>query len=227
MNQPKSREAPAHETDPGPVVPIRPSHRRWWLVGLVVVAIVGYRVVHRSAQREASDAAARAAVRSVPVVAVPARIGDMPLALNGLGTVTAFNTVTVRSRVDGQLVRIAFQEGQFVKQGDLLAEIDPRSFHAQLIQAEGQLARDTAQLKDARINLERYHDLVAKGFISRQQYDDQAAMVGQFEGAIKSDQGAIANAKLQLVYCRITAPIGGRIGLRLVDAGNIVHASDQ
>jgi membrane fusion protein, multidrug efflux system len=215
---------PVHAPEPPP----RPGARlRFWAIGALVIVGLGY-WLHRAAERRAAaDAAARSVVRSVPVVAVPARRGDIPIALSGLGTVTAFNTVTVRSRVDGQLVKVAFQEGQFVKQGDLLAEIDPRPFEAQLTQAEGQRARDQAQLKDARTNLERYRLLLDKQFISKQQYDDQASTVGQFEGAVKADEGAIANAELQLTYSKITAPIGGRVGLRLVDVGNMVHATDS
>jgi membrane fusion protein, multidrug efflux system len=231
MSRPKPFEPPLREPEAPAVPPLEPSKtaRRIWLIGAVVVLVgIGLFWAHRAAERRSADAAAaRAAARSVPVVAVPARRGDMPIALSGLGTVTAFNTVTVRSRVDGQLVKVAFREGQFVETGDLLAEIDPRPFAAQLTQAEGQHARDLAQLRDARTNLERYRQLLDKQFISKQQYDDQAATVGQFEGAVKADEGAIANAKLQLVYCRITAPIGGRVGLRLVDSGNIVHAADQ
>jgi multidrug efflux system membrane fusion protein len=162
----------------------------------------------------------------VPVVVAAAQRGDLPVYFNGLGTVTAFNTVTVHSRVDGQLVSVAFKEGQFVHQGDLLAQIDPRPFQVQLEQAEGQLAKDEAQRKDAEVNNERFRLLFKEGVIPQQQLDTQAALVGQFDGAIRSDQGQIDNAKLQLTYCRITAPISGRIGLRLVDAGNIVHATD-
>ena len=162
----------------------------------------------------------------VPVVVAPAQHGDLPVYFNGLGTVTAFNTVTVHSRVDGQLINVAFKEGQYVHDGDLLVQIDPRPFQVQLEQAEGQLAKDQAQRKDAEVNLERYKLLFQEGVIPQQQMDTQAALVGQFDGAIKSDQSQIDNAKLQLVYCRITAPINGKVGLRLIDPGNIVHAAD-
>jgi multidrug efflux system membrane fusion protein len=166
------------------------------------------------------------APRAVPVSAVPARSGDMPLYIRGLGNVTAFNTVVVRSRVDGQLMSIHYTEGQFVREGELLAEIDPRPFQVMLDQAKGQLARDQAQLNDAKVNLARYQTLWTDQVIAKQQLDTQAATVGQFEGALESDKAAISNAELQLTYCKITSPLTGRIGLRQVDVGNIVHASD-
>jgi membrane fusion protein, multidrug efflux system len=143
-----------------------------------------------------------------------------------LGNVTAFNTVTVRSRVDGQIVKINFTEGQYVKEGDPLIEIDPRPYQVQLEQAEGQLAKDQAMLKDAQVDYGRYTQLQKEGVIPKQQVDTQQAQVGNYEGAIKADQATIDNAKLQITYSHITAPISGRVGLRLVDIGNIVHASD-
>ena len=163
---------------------------------------------------------------AVPVVVATAVKGDLPVYLIGLGTVTAFNTVTVRSRVDGQIVKVNFTEGQFVHQGDALIEIDPRPYQVMLEQAEGQLAKDQAQLHDVQVDLERYQLLFNEGVVPKQQVDTQQAQVGQYLGAIKADQATIDNAKLQLVYARITAPISGRVGLRLVDIGNIVHASD-
>ena len=214
-----------------------PSKRRWWLWVLVLGVIafgVWYYVNSRNASQAATAPGAAAKGKGgsgaggfvVPVVVSTAQRGDLPVYFSGLGTVTAFNTVTVRSRVDGQLVSVAFKEGQFVHQGDLLAQIDPRPFQVQLEQALGQLAKDQAQRKDAEVNFERFKLLFKEGVIPQQQLDTQGALVGQVDGAITSDQSQIDNAKLQLTYSRITAPISGRIGLRLVDAGNIVHASD-
>jgi multidrug efflux system membrane fusion protein len=215
-----------------------PASRTWIWVVLVVLAVAGFWYYRSSHARDEQSAGAppapgKGAGRgpgssnfSVPVVVASTLQGDLPVYLNGLGTVTPLSTVTVRSRVDGQLINVAFTEGQFVTEGDLLAQIDPRPYQVQLEQAEGQLAKDQAQRKDAEVNLERYKLLFNEGVIPKQQLDTQAAAVGQFDGAIKTDQGQIDNAKLQLTYSRITAPISGRIGLRLVDPGNIVHATD-
>jgi multidrug efflux system membrane fusion protein len=162
-----------------------------------------------------------------PVVAAPATQGEIDVIVNGLGTVTPLRTVTVRSRVDGELVRVLFEEGQLVKEGQLLAEIDPRAFQVQLAQAQGQLARDKALLENARLDLERYKTLFAQDSIAKQQVDTQASLVRQYEGALAVDASQIESARLQLAYARISAPIAGRIGLRLVDPGNIVRSGDQ
>jgi multidrug efflux system membrane fusion protein len=167
-----------------------------------------------------------AASRALPVVATAARKGTIDVYLTALGTVTPRNVVTVKPRVDGQLMRVAFREGEVVKAGDLLAEIDPRPFAVQLTQAAGTLAKDQALLKNAQLDLERYQSLLAQDSIAKQQVDTQAALVRQYEGAVQSDQGAVDSARLQLTYARVTAPIGGRVGLRQVDPGNVVHASD-
>jgi multidrug efflux system membrane fusion protein len=161
-----------------------------------------------------------------PVAVAPVRSGSLDIYLNGLGTVTPLRTVTVRSRVEGQLMRVLFTEGQQVKEGQLLAEIDPRAFQAQLMQAEGQLQRDQAQLANARVDLERYRLLLKQDSIAEQQVASQEALVRQLEGTVKVDQGNAENARLQLSYARITAPIAGTVGLRLVDQGNIVRGGD-
>jgi multidrug efflux system membrane fusion protein len=167
-----------------------------------------------------------AANRSIPVQVAPAKQGDVGVYIAGLGSVVPIATVTVRSRIDGQLMKVLFREGQVVRSGDLLAEIDPRPYQVQLDQAEGQMAKDQALLNNARIDLERYRVLFEQDSVAKQQLDTQQSLVRQYEGTVRVDRAQIDNARLQLVYCRITAPIGGRLGLRQVDPGNIVRAGD-
>ncbi len=202
----------------------------WWLAALVILTLLGvggYMLWQKPVNaQQAGKRGGDLAARSIPVVAVAAKIGSVNVYLNGLGTVTPLKTVTVRSRVDGQLMRVLFREGQVVKEGELLAEIDPRPFQVQLTQAEGQMARDQALLANARIDLERYRTLLAQDSIAKQLVDTQEALVRQYEGTVKVDQSQIDNARLQLVYSRVTAPVAGRLGLRQVDQGNIVRASD-
>ncbi len=210
----------------------RRNRRRAWtiaaLVLLVAIAAGAWLWQGRGAEEPMAKAKGRGDpnARTMPVVAQPARQGTIDVYVSALGTVTPRNMVVVRSRVDGQLVSVAFNEGQTVKAGQLLAQIDPRPFEVQLTQANGQMARDQAQLNNARIDLERYRTLLAQDSIAKQQVDTQAALVRQLEGTIEADKGAIDSAKLQLTYARIIAPITGRVGLRQVDPGNIVHASD-
>jgi len=164
--------------------------------------------------------------RVVPVLVIPAARRDVPIHVEGLGTVTAFKTVNVRTQVDGRLDRVAFKEGQPVKRGDLLAQVDSRPFTIQLHTAQAALARDQAQLQGAELNLRRYEAVVAQKLIPQQQVDDQRALTEQLKGTIRSDQAQIENAELQLAYARITSPIDGVTGIRLVDQGNVVHAGD-
>ena len=163
--------------------------------------------------------------RPQPVVTATAERGNFHVYLDALGTVTALNTVTLRSRVDGEVMQVRYAEGQAVKKGELLIEIDPRQYQAQLQQAQGQLARDEAMLQNAQADVERYE--AARETVSQQQVDTARASLAEAKGAIKVDQATIATANLQLDYCKITSPLDGRIGLRTVDAGNIVHASDS
>ncbi len=163
---------------------------------------------------------------TIPVGVAPAEVRDLPVYLNGLGSVEAFNTVVVKSRIDGQLVEVHFREGQEVEKGDLLAVIDPRPYQVALSQAEATLYKDKSALADAQLNAERFDGLFKQGIIPQQQNDTQKSLVGQLEGSVRSDQANVDNVKLNLVYTRITAPVGGRVGLRQVDVGNMVHAAD-
>jgi membrane fusion protein, multidrug efflux system len=232
--EPGTKYPPALPEQP----PTRKSSHGWiWAVLLIVIAGVLYwHYLGPASAKSGADqtqssfgrghGAHGAANQVVPVVVATAYRGDMPVLLNGIGTVTPLNTVTVHTQVTGQLISVNFKEGQIVAAGDLLAEVDPRPYQVALEQAEGSLAHDVALLHDAQANYIRYEALWKDQVIAKQQLDTQAATVEQYQGAMKSDQGLIDAAKLNLDFCRITAPITGRVGLRLVDPGNIVHTTD-
>ena len=227
LDRAETSEAPAENEGQRPE-PQPKRHRGLWIfAGALLLVCIAIAVSRSGQSADAAKAAAKAkAQQAIPVVVAEAKIGDFPVYLTGLGTVTPLSTVTVRSRVDGELVSVDFREGQLVRQGEVLAQIDPRPFQVQLTQAEGQLAKDQAALVSTQLDLNRFKDLVSQGLIPQQQVDAQVSLVAQTEAAIKTDQGTIDAAKLNLTYSKITSPIAGRVGLRQVDPGNIVHATD-
>jgi len=203
--------------------------RHWWiwlLIGAGAAVAVYFAGVMPAGQNGAGRKGVADAQRPLPITAKQARKADMNVNLRALGTVTPVYTVTVKCQISGQLLRVHYKEGQIVQAGTLLAEIDPRPFEVQLMQAEGQLARDESLLKNAESDLARYKLLLSQDSIADQQVTTQESLVQQYRGAVKTDRGQVANAKLQLTYSRIVSPISGRIGLRLVDPGNMVQAND-
>jgi membrane fusion protein, multidrug efflux system len=202
----------------------RPRIPWWgWLAGVVVV--VALWMFFRQHQNAHANVKASPAARNVPVSVATARKGDIGVYIDAIGTVTPVYTVSVTSRVQGQIMSVNYREGQMVHKGDSLVEIDPRPYEAALTQAQGQLAHDQALLNEARIDLDRYKAALDRNAIAKQQYDDQVQIVAQDEGTVKNDEGALENAKVNLVYCHITSPIDGRVGLRLVDPGNVIQAN--
>src|SRR6516162_3720119 len=207
--------------------------RRWGMVrrvigAAVVVAMVAAAAVwwHRSGA-DVPQAAAQTASPAIPVTAGTVAIEDVPVFLHGIGTVQAYNSVAIKSRVDGQIVKVEFKEGQDVKDGDLLFQIDPRPYQAALEQAQAAKQKDEAQLAGAKLDLERYSKLLGTGYQTRQSYDNQTALVAQLQAAIRGDEAQINTAKINLGYTDIRSPIDGRLGARLVDKGNLIHANDN
>jgi len=206
----------------------------WIIVIFIVLALglFGIRALHKAPDQNPArgqggrGAGGADASRPIPVSVAPVQQRDIPVYLEGLGNVQAYYTVTIHSRVDGQLMQVHFREGQQVHQGDELATIDPRPYEVMVAQAEATKFKDQANLENAKRDLQRYADLYKQGVIAQQQYNTQQSTVAQQEGLVRADDAQIKNARLNLTYCHIRAPIDGRIGLRLVDPGNMVHASD-
>ncbi len=223
-NPPDIHEAP----QPDPEKARRKRLRNIAIAVVIVIAIVAYAIVRSrsAANQKAAQAAAMAKGRPVPVGVAPVQLRDVPVDLEGLGNVIALNTVTVKTRIDGQLVRFNFREGQEVHAGEELALIDPRPSEAQLAQAEAAKFKDEASLENARRDLERYAALYKTGVIPQQQYNTQQSQVGVDLGTVQADEAQIEQAKLNVSYCHITSPINGRVGIRFVDPGNMVHATD-
>jgi multidrug efflux system membrane fusion protein len=198
---------------------------RWPRISVVAILIVGVAGFYSHWRAGEKTSSGKGSIPPVMISTATANAGDIGVYVKGLGTVTPLNTVSLTARVAGQIANVEYQEGQLVHVGDPLVEIDPAPFQAAVTQAEGQLARDQAQLDLAKINLGRDTDLLNKGVISKQEFDTQTATYGLNEGAVKLDQGNLDQAKVNLAYCHITSPINGRVGLRLVDPGNIVQAN--
>jgi multidrug efflux system membrane fusion protein len=207
----------------------KPARRVWpWLAAavLLLLAVGAYLVWSKAAKKSAAAKAAAKGPAPIPVVTATSHTGSIDVFYTGLGAITPLATVTIHTRVDGQLISVRYREGDTVHKGDLLVEIDDGPYQAALTQAEGQLIRDEALLANARIDLARYQVLLTQHAVPEQMFATQQALVHQDEGIVKLDEGQIQSAKVNLAYCKIAAPIAGRIGLRLVDSGNIVHAAD-
>lgn len=222
--------APEHKLLP-PATPTPPkSHKKLWLlvfaVAAIAAAILWIHPANDASAKAKSAKGGRKGAAITPVVAVQATRGNIGVFVSGLGAITPLKTVTVRSRVDGQLMAVHFKEGDYVTEGDPLIDIDPRPYRATLEQAQGQLARDQALLENARVDLQRYQTLISENAIPQQQVATQESTVKQYEGTVKNDQGLVDAAALNVNFCHITSPISGIVGLRLVDPGNVVHASD-
>jgi multidrug efflux system membrane fusion protein len=231
---PPTAEPPKHETPKQETTGEQPRRGRKWLyagilAALLLLAFFWYRGGHAApaAQKSASGKNGKGAdTAPIPVVTAQAQTGNIGVYVTGLGAITPVATVTVKSRVDGQLMTVHFKEGEFVKAGDPLIEIDPRPYQAVVLQTEGALARDQALLANAKVDVDRYTLLLKQDAIPEQQLATQQATEKQYEGTVKNDQGLVDAAKLNVTYCHITSPISGIVGLRLVDPGNIVHAAD-
>jgi multidrug efflux system membrane fusion protein len=217
---PKTLNIFSHEE---PSLAVRRNLRQVFVAGLSIACASFFACSSADSKQQKAQAAAP---RAVSVAVAQVQKQDIPVYLTGLGSVTAFNTANIKSRVDGQIMEVNFKEGQTVKQGDLLIVIDPRPYQVQLEQMQAQIFKDQATLRDAKLNLDRYTTLIPSGSIAQQQVDTQKSLADQLDGQVRTDQAQIDNAKLQLVYCHITAPFNGRVGLRQVDPGNIVHAAD-